>query len=342
MTKSTPTFYVFHGDDDVSIEAAVEKMRAEMFASPNGEFNTVQFEGDAVSAGEVLGAAQAYPFLAEKRMVIVKGLLAQLARKGAGETGKKGIELLLTQLPELPDYARLIFRERGELSDSHKVLQLAQSHERGFVRRFAGMDEAQGTQWLIKRAQDEYGAQIAPNAARALALVTVSDKMMDVRRAENELIKLISYIGAGEDGKPLRPISEDDVALLTPYAAEANIFAMVEALAGGRGKDALTMLNRLLEEKDNDVFSVFGMIIRQFRLLLLVKEHLTTGGTPGNIGAALNIRFGADKLATQSRGFSLEQLESVYRRLLDYDWQIKTGRIAPELALDLFIASMTR
>ena len=86
------------------------------------------------------------------------------------------------------------------------------------------------------------------------------------------------------------------------------------------------------------------MVIRQFRLLLLAKEHLTTGGTPGSIASDLSVfaRFVAQNLARQTRAFNVEQLENIYRALLDNDYKMKTGRIKPELALDLFITSIAK
>ena len=44
-------------------------------------------------------------------------------------------------------------------------------------------------------------------------------------------------------------------------------------------------MHRLLDDKE-DAFGLYGMIIRQFRLLLLAKEYLATGGNPGGIAEA--------------------------------------------------------
>lgn len=328
MAKSAPTFYVFHGDDDLRMDEEVAGMQARMGDGPNAEMNMSEFDGAAVDPAVVVNAASSYPFLADKRLIIVRGMLVWLTRKGAGNTGKKQVEFLLEALPNLPDWARLIFVERGKLADNNKVLQLADKHERGLARGYFAPKDS--TQWVMKRAQEAYGASIEPRAAAALSSVVGPD----LRRADNELVKLVSYI----DGA--RAITEDDVALLTPYVAEASMFDMVDALAEGRGQAAAKLVHRLLEQQE-DVFSLYGMIIRQFRLLLLAKEHLATGGYPGSISEAIGVhRFVAEKLAKQTRNFSLEQLEQIYRTLQDYDAQMKTGRIEPMLALDLLIASL--
>lgn len=326
---AAPTFYIFHGDDDLRIEEEVGAIVAKMNEQPNGDLNTARFDGTATPVPEMLSAALAYPFLADRRLVIVRDMLAHITRKGAGETGKAAVEALVETLPTLPEWARLVFVESVKLSDSNKILKLAQSAPNGYEKAFITPKDS--TSWIIKRAQELYGARIEPAAATALASVTVGD----LRRADNELLKLVSY--AGE-----RSITEADVLLLTPYVAEASMFEMVDALAEGRGKVAFSLVQHLLDQ-DEDVFGLYGMITRQFRLLLLAKEHLSSGGSPRDIASAIGVHpYVAEKLAKQTRSFTLEQLETVYRALQDYDFKMKTGQVEPRLALDLLIAGLTR
>jgi DNA polymerase-3 subunit delta len=324
-----PTFYIFHGDDDLRIDEEVAAIVAKMNEQPNGDLNTAHFDGTVDRVPDILGAALAYPFLADKRLVIIRNMLAWITRKGAGETGKQAVDALLDALPQLPEWARVVFAERGKLADSNKILKLAQSSPNGYEKAFIAPKDS--TQWIIKRAQDVYGARIEPAAATALASVTVGD----LRRADNELLKLVSYAGD-------QPITEATVRLLTPYVAEASMFEMVDALAEGRGKAAVSLVQHLLDQ-ESDVFGLYGMITRQFRLLLLAKEHLTSGGAPRDIASAISVHpYVAEKLAKQSRSFTLDQLETVYRALQDYDFKMKTGQIEPRLALDLLIAGLTR
>lgn len=327
---ANPTFYIFHGDDDLRIEDEVRKMRAAMSATPNADLNIDEFDGTATEVGTVIGAASAFPFLSDKRMIIVKGMIGWLTRKGAGETGGRAVEYLLAELPHLPETTRLVFMERDKLPDSNKLVKLARDHANGLERAYTVPKDS--TQWIIKRAKDEYNAEIQPQAAAALASVTQGD----LRRADNELVKLVSFVEEGQ------PITEADVETLTPYVAEANMFAMVDALAEGRGQAAAALTRRLLDQQE-DIFSLYGMIVRQFRLLLLAKDYLSGGGYPKDIADALGVHpFVAEKLAKQSRKFELAMLEQIYFTLQDYDARMKTGRINAELALDLLIAGLAR
>lgn len=330
--SESPTFYIFHGDDDISLGNALKKMRDSM--GSDGDFNTSEYEGTETTVPDMLGAVKSMPFLADKRLVIVKGLLSHITRKGAGETGKKAVERLLEELPNLPAHAKLVLVERETLSEKNKILKAAQGMKNGYIGTFEKPKNI--TSWLIKRAKDEYGAEILPQAAQAIADV-VSD---DMRRADSELFKLICYVEEGQ------PITEQDVAALTPYVPEANVFDMVDALARGNGSLALQMIHQALHDNPRDPgFGLFSLIVRQFRLLLMVREHLNNGGGSQNpvIAKALGVHpFVAGKVSQQSRAFSTEQLDSILKRLQKYDQDMKTGRIEPRLALDLLVTSLTR
>ncbi len=329
MRQKSATFYIFHGDDTLSIDEAVGKLRGQMGDDSNADLNISEFDGQSASVPEIINAVSSYPFLADKRMAIVRGLITHITRKGAGKIGKDALKRLTESLPTLPDYARLILIEHKPLPDSNAALKVAQSDDHGYVKKFTTPKDI--TRWIKQRAKEAYDVEIEPRAMVALSAVTGND----LRVADNELLKLSCFVESGQ------AITEEDVAALTPYVPEANIFKMVEAIADGRGQLALNLLHKLMADKDQNPFGLFAMITRQFRLLLLAKEHLSSGGHPGGIASAIGVRpFVAQNLARQTRGFDVDELERIFRMLQDYDAKMKIGRIKPDLALDLFIASV--
>lgn len=330
--KPTPTFYIFHGDDDIRREQALAKMRSAM--GDDGDLNRSEFDGALTPVPEVLAAVKSFPFLSDKRLVIVKGLISHITGKGAGQAGKKARSRLIEELPNLPDYARLVMVETALLSDKNRLLKAIQDMERGYVSAFKKPRNLAA--WIAKRAKAEYDADITPQAAQALASV-VED---DLRRADNELYKLVCYV------HDAHPIGENDVAVLTPYVPQANVFEMVDALAIGDGERALRLINQTLHDNPRDPgFGLFGLIARQFRLLLMVKDHLNRGGggQSQTIAKALGVHpFVAGKVAQQSRDFTAAQLDAILKRLQKYDQDMKTGRIDVRLALDLLVTSLAR
>jgi len=329
MSKPVKTFLLYHGEDELGRDEALAALLAQA-----DELNTSSYEGSETSVAALLGAVRSVPFLAERRTVVVKDLISHLA--GRSEAGKVALEQLIEALPNLPPTAQLIMVERGKLEDKKaavgKLLKLAQSHPNGALHEFSNPKDI--GDWIVRRAKNAYQARISPRAAYALGQVVGQD----LRRADHELLKLASYV----DGA--RPIDEDDVALLTPYVAEANVFKMIDALIEGRAKEAIRLLHTALDQNPSDPgFGLFALIVGQFRSLLLACEHLSGGGSPRDLPAVAGVKpFLIDKVSKQARAFRLEELEAIYKRLQRYDQEAKTGKIDIRLALDLLIVSLAR
>ncbi len=127
---------------------------------------------------------------------------------------------------------------------------------------------------------------------------------------------------------------------MTAYVADAVIWDMVDALGRREAAVATSLMHRLLD--DQEPLMILGMINRQFRLLLQTREVLDAGGDSRDLLQLPDIKYPkvAQKLSQQARNFSLDQLEGVYRYLLETDYAIKMGRIEPKLALDLLVTSL--
>jgi len=332
-------FYVFHGEDEFSQSEQLAAFKAKLGDPSLVALNTSVFDGRTVTLGELRHACDAMPFLAEVRLVIVEGWLAHLAsRRGADKatgdeppaTSRKILEDLVAYLPHLPETTRLVFIELKKIRDNHPLLLLAKSDpERGKVKAFEPPKGDALIEWITARAAKHSG-EISFAAAQLLAQVIGSD----LRLLDGEIQKLLTYTG----GK--RPAGESDVKLLTPYAGEADIFQMVDALGQRQGQVAARLVHRLLDGGKHPL-ELLSMIARQFRLLIQAKELIGQGQRPSEVAKELGLPdFVARKLAAQARNFSLPQLEAVYRRLLDTDIAIKTGEIDGVLALDLLVAGL--
>ncbi|HIE55898.1 MAG TPA: DNA polymerase III subunit delta [Chromatiaceae bacterium] len=314
-------FYIFHGNDSHSQLEALAKLQAKMGDPSLLDLNTTRLEG-RVTFNDIQQAASAIPFLAKVRLVIVRDFFR-------GKPDKKTVDQLLEYLPNLPETTRLFFLESKKLPPNLRILKLAEAEKSGFVKLFSLPEGSALDRWIREAAAQRDG-RISPQAVHLLAANIGSN----LEILENEIEKLTLYAGEEE-------ITSQDVARLSPYAAEINIFDLVDALGNRNNKKATLLLHQKLSEGE-DPFRVFGMIIRQFRLLIQVKELAQEGKRPPAISQELKLpNFVTGKLYQQSQGFSLDQLEQIYRHLLDIDIGAKTGRHELPTALDLLVASLT-
>jgi len=326
----TPTYYVLHGEDDYSRKAEVAAFLKRMGSSPEATMNTSRMDGTQVTVSTVLACVRAMPFLSDKRLVIVDGLLSHLTRKGAGKVGSEALDMLIATLPTLPDWARLILHEPGKLAAGHPIFKLLQADSRGFQKAFEPLRDDALNSWIARRVASEQGT-IEPDAVRQLAMLVGGD----LRALESEIFKLVLYTNNE------RSIRAADVALMVAGAPEVTLFQLVDALGGRNGKQAITLLHILLDARQEPL-AILGMVNRQFRLLLQIKSHLGEGGNPNELERVLNMKsWQIGNLNKQATKFTLPVLEAIYRQLLQIDIQIKTGQIDGVLALDTFIAALT-
>jgi DNA polymerase-3 subunit delta len=326
MTKPKPTFYVFHGEEEFTRAETLNDFKQRLGPPDTVELNTTVLESKGLTLAELRHACDAIPFLADKRLIIVKEWLSKLA---SSSSHQETLEALADYLPHLPDTTRLVFVEEKKLPQNHPIVKLARQEKRGYIKLFERPDANTLPRWIKKRVKKHSG-EIETRAAHRLAAVVGAN----LRLLDQEIIKLVTYTNAE------RAITTSDVETLVPYTQDAVIFDMVDALGRREGDVAARTLHRLLEEGEHPL-GLFGMITRQFRLLIQVKELKEKGASSRDISKKLGIHpFPARKLHSQATYFAADQLEKVYRHLSETDLAVKTGQMDAEVALDLLVAGL--
>lgn len=329
-----PTIYILNGDDEFAINEFVGKLQAGLGDPTMADMNTTRLDGRAATLDQLVNAVSAMPFLASHRLVLVSNPLS--LAKARSENAK---QKFLDVLARVPESTQLVLIENDPLTDPrdrkkgkiHWLEAWANAAGERVSLKNIGLPRGPAmAQWIIARAKT-LGGQFTPPAAARLA-DQIGD---DPRLADQEIHKLLAYANY------TRPVEPDDVEHLTPSNRQGDIFAMVDAIANRQGKRAQEMLHLLLSEQD--AIQIFGMVVRQFRLLLLAREIIDNGGHEDEAAHVMGVHpYVAEKAFGQARMFSLPTLEAIYHRLLELDEAIKTSQIDDVLALDMLIASMAR
>lgn len=315
-------FYIFHGPDTHSQKETLTKLTAKLGDPGLLDLNTTRLEG-AVSLPQLQQACNAMPFLAKVRLVLVTNLFSS-------KPDKSFVKELADYLPRLPETTRLVFMESSVLPGNHRLVKLAGELDSGYVKQF-DLPEGGALHRWVKQQVEERNGRISSHAAHVLA----SNVGSDLGILTNEIEKLVLYKG------PEETIEVQDVGLLSPYAAEASIFDLVDALGNRNGKQAAILLQKKRQE-GADPFYLFIMIVRQIRLLIQARELADEGQRPPAISQTMHVHsFVANKLYQQAQHFSLSQLEQIYRHLLEVDVGVKTGRNDMVTALNLLVAGLT-
>jgi len=330
MTESKPVVYIFHGDDEYATGQALAGIESQMGDPSTADMNTTHLDGRSLNLDELVRATRSMPFLAERRLVVLSDPLGSMKSSKARDKFKN----ILESVPPTTALVILISKPLVDPRDrrkgkTHWLEKLAGTQEgKVFLREFSLPKGPQMASWIRGQAKERDGDFSHP--AAALLGSFVGD---DPRLAVQEIEKLLAYVNYQ------RPVEPDDVEYLVAYAGETSIFDMVDALGARNGRDAQRLLHRLLE--GDEPLRLFGMVVRQFRLLLLTRELLDAGYRDTEIASAIKSPpFVVRKLMGQVRNFSLPQLEAIYHKLLDIDEAIKTGKTDGDVALDVFVAAL--
>ena len=324
--------HILHGDDDFTIEESVASMKEEVGLPDLRDVNVAELDGRSVTLDEVVGISSTVPFLADRRLVIVRSLLSRFESSRRGRQAaqsKPGLgewEDLVARLEALPETTDLVFVD-GDVASSNPLLRAL--GKVGQSRRFARPNQRQVAGWIMNRAQQS-GISIEPRASAALAESVGND----LRVVVSELEKLSLY-RAGDT------IRREDVAELVSYARDESIFATVDAILEGRSGNAIRMVHGLLQGGASPTY-LLVMLARQVRLLILAKE-LKAEGVPGNeLGSRLGLSgYPLRKTLDQERAFTSARLVETHRRLLEADLSMKSTGADSGLIVDILVAQLS-
>ena len=319
-----PNIHFLFGNDEFAITRKLKDFEADFTDPTSAEMNTARLDARSISEDDLNNAVNAMPFLAKRRLVLLQN---PSSKYNNPSVRKKFLEFI----EKVPETARLVMYESVEPKEAEKhwLMKWAEKNNKLIqTKAFMLPRLKEMTGWIVNEMKNQEG-KIDPRAAEMLKdMVGV-----DTRQAGMEIAKLLAYVNWA------RPVTAQDVEAVCIVTSQQSVFDFVDALANGNGKSAQHLLHRLLEREDE--FSLWGMVVRQFRLLIQAREILDARGNQNDVARALGIHpFVAEKTTQQAARFSIESLEYIYHKLLKIDEDVKTSQVTLDLALDTLVVEL--
>jgi DNA polymerase III subunit delta len=313
--------YLLYGPDEFARTEALAELKVALPADL-ADLNMATLDGRRLKLDALVAACEVFPFIAERRLVIVQDVLKHQ------KAGKERDELR-AYLERVPATCDLVFVESEDFDKRGAVFVYLKKI--GAAREFQPKEGADLVRWLSERAK-----LLDVKLDRPAAQRLISFAGNEGRALVNELGKLASYVGRGAK------ITADHVDLLVQDGQEQNLFAFIDDLSARRGGPALQSLRRLLDEGQAATYILF-MIARQVRILLGVKDLAAQRLPPDQIASQLGQKpFVVRKALDQARAFSDAELARLHDRVLELDQASKTGRIDAETGLEILVVELCR
>jgi len=293
----------------------------------------VNLAGESLSVETLSETIGARSLFARKRMIIIENIfnnksdkiLEKLFDYLKKQTGKK----------EKTEDNVIIFWDEtsGAKLEKNKLFKFLS--EQQYAQNFKKLSNTETATW-IKKELSAREAKIKPQAVLNLASMFGSD----LWQLHNEIDKLVNFKKAQLLPESEAVINEEDVESLSRGNVDANIFALTDAIGNKNKALAVKLLEQEIEAGVAEQY-LLTMVVRQFKILLQVKEATEVGMSPRKMTSQLHLHpYVVQKCSAQVRSFSMPLLKNIFSGLLEIDKAIKSGQGDFKSALDLMIVKI--
>lgn len=313
--------HLFTGENAFALRGAVTRWVRE-FKERHGEANLTRVMAEKVRFADFLNEISTAPFIAERRLVIVKGIPSfftdDTEESGVRTKGSKKDESEMTLLlKEVHPHVVLLFiapKPDRRLTFTKELIKAAQ------VQDFPLLKGEALLQWMRSLLRDLHAAADAP--ALAFLLETVGEDQMALSQ---ELAKLALYARG-------RPVTREAVSLLAMPSAERTVWRLTDLLGEGRTQEAVSYVCELLRhgESAQGIWPILLWILTSLTQVVAALEKGTT--SLQSIVEQTGVKFNAARsLLPLARKVGSQHAVTLLRPLLDRvaraDIGFKTGTL---------------
>lgn len=364
-TRKAENVYFLYGDDEAQLKETAAQLVRSITPPDAGDFGLEVIDGAAEHAEhaaricqQAVEALQTLPFFGGGKVVWLKNVnfLAD-TQTGRAAATLEGLEALLQVLEAgLPSDVKLVvtafevdkrrtFFQKLEKLAQTQVFDAPDTSQRGW--------EAQAEEMASSRAR-ELGLTFEPEALELFVLMVGSK----TREIVNELEKLDLYLGSAR-----RIITVQDVRTLISATRESVVFELGNFIGSRDLRQALILLERLLQQGENAVGILLAAIVPKVRQLLLAadlvaRHKLPLGSYPAFLralealppeetshlprkkdGTGFNV-YPLFLSAQHCRAYTVEELRAALRACLQANLRLVSTGLDPKTVLTQLLVSM--
>jgi DNA polymerase III subunit delta len=281
------------------------------FVSENGEFALERIFADESDFKTIIDAIQNLPFLANKKMVVVKNL-------SANKQAADNIEQIISSADDSINL--VIFEPELDKRKSYfKVLK-----NKTELEEYSELDVHHLSNWLVEEAKKR-GANMSLGDANYLVERIGTNQNL----ISNELDKLVSY-----DSK----IDRKSIDFLTEPIPQSKVFDLLDAAFNGNKIRALKLYEEQRAQKVEPQ-AILAMIAWQLQLMAIAKY--ADGKSPAGIAKDLGMNpYPVSKAANLAHKLSDKKFKAMVNEAAEIDLRSKTSSLDLDEALKTYIVTL--
>ena len=310
--------YLFFGDEAYLVQEAVDLIVRSVVDPSSQDFNFNTLYGKAASGMEIVTLCQTLPFMAERRLVIVK----EIEALKAGD-----LEDLVAYLRDPSPGTCLVMVSHQSRYDKKAVVTAVEAQ--GVAVRFFPLLDREMVPWIDAWVRSR-GLSIQRDAAQYV-WQTLGNDLLAIN---NELQKAVIYI------KERKAMGLEDVRAVVGDFREYSSFDLADAVGRKDRERALLVLNRLVQEGEQPV-GLLASIAWNFRRLLRAKSMEASGTGYEEIKKKLHVIFHQSAaFQEQMRRYTLQELEQAFTVMTMTDRALKSGGLNSRLVLERMVLQL--
>jgi len=325
--KLVDPVYLLYGTEAFLINETKQLLVDNVLEEEEKDFNFSVYDLEETPIEEALEDAETFPFMGEKRLVILQNPLFLTSEKSKGKIDHQ-LSKLESYLKQPAPYSILVFSAPYEKLDERKKIT-KELKRNATVVEAKKLTEQETKAWVRERAVT-HGSGIENDAIELLLALAGTNLFM----LTSEIDKLALYAGENQ------LIRKEMVDHLTARSLEQTIFSLVDKVVHKNVEAALRIYYDLLKQNEEPI-KILAVLTGQFRLIYQVKELARKGYGQQQIAGTLKIHPYRVKLAAgQAGAFSDEELSRIIMLLADADYQMKTGGMKKEMLIEMILFQM--
>ncbi len=310
--------YVIAGKDESLVGAKCHEILDNLLDSQQRMTALLSVSGEEASISDILDELRTAPFLADKRVVVVRG---------ADEFISKHRSILEKYFDKPAPTGILVMTVSSWKASTNLAKKLP---EVGKLIEIVQPKRAMLPGLLTQYAAEKHKAKINRDAAEVL-IELVGEELTQLY---NEIDKLTLF-ARGE-----KAITLQHVESLVGHHRVYDAFEVIDAVTAGDTGQAVTRLRNMFEEDKDAEYSAVGAFAFHVRRMFQAKAMLEKRMNPGEIVGRLRIFYNKDRFFAQLQRMSLVQIAAILDDLAAIDYAIKTGQAQAPVAIEQLVLKL--